>query len=124
MLTNTNATAEHANSLLQPIVLPHVVESSTPRLERKHGAPFVVRDRVVSVETVESGDMRIYNGTLGTIVSLDLEEKTFVVQFDDNKSHTYNGSTHMVKHSYCLTIHRSQGSEYQNVASIFAMGSF
>lgn len=115
MLTNTNGVAEQANRLLQPLLLPNVVDPTTPRLERKCGAPFVLKDRVVCTETVDGDGTRIYNGTLGTVSVIDGGKKTFVVQFDDGNKHTYNASTFGVKHSYCMTVHRAQGSEYQYV---------
>lgn len=115
VLTNTNSVAEQANRLLQPLVLPQVLDGTTPRLERKCGAPFVLKDRVVCTETVDGDDARIYNGTLGTICVVDGGKKTFVVQFDDGNKYTYSAGTFGVKHSYCMTVHRSQGSEYQYV---------
>lgn len=121
MLTNINATAEEANRLLQPIVLPNAPHA--PRLERGGGAPFVCGDRVVCTETVDIqvGDetTRIYNGTLGTIREIDVAAKMFVVDFDDGNTHAYKAGTRAIRHAYCLTVHRSQGSEYDCAVVLF-----
>ena len=112
MLTNTNATAEQANCILQPLFLPEVLHNATPRLPRKYGAPFLVGDRVVCTETIDTPQgVRIYNGTIGSVHSINITKKNMVVHFHENAA-TYTAATNGVKHAYCLTIHRSQGSEY------------
>jgi ATP-dependent exoDNAse (exonuclease V) alpha subunit len=60
-------------------------------------------------------EKKVYNGDLGEVVSIDLEEKTITITFD--------GVLHIFDHAdlssfslaYAMTIHKSQGSEYPAV---------
>lgn len=55
----------------------------------------------------------IFNGDTGTIESVDLREKFLTVNFDDGKKATYDfDELDELEHSFALTVHKSQGSEY------------
>lgn len=55
----------------------------------------------------------VYNGDLGTIMSIDLYEQTLEVLFDDGRSAAYAFSMlEELELAYCISIHKSQGSEF------------
>ncbi|EHL13207.1 RecD/TraA family helicase [Peptoanaerobacter stomatis] len=55
----------------------------------------------------------IFNGDTGTIESVNLREKFLTVNFDDGKKATYDfDELDELEHSFALTVHKSQGSEY------------
>lgn len=55
----------------------------------------------------------VYNGDLGTIMSIDLYEQTLEVLFDDGRSAVYAFSMlEELELAYCISIHKSQGSEF------------
>ena len=58
----------------------------------------------------------IFNGELGIIDRINREEKTVRVKFDDGKIATYdNTDLDQLEHAYAITVHKSQGSEFDVV---------
>lgn len=63
-----------------------------------------------------SSGLGVYNGDLGTLVALDPISKTGTIMFDDGRSCIYEYSRFdELTLAYCITIHKSQGSEFQTV---------
>lgn len=58
----------------------------------------------------------VFNGDLGTIWRLDTELRVATVIFDDGRicSYDFKGFD-CLEHAYCITIHKSQGSEFSTV---------
>ena len=93
---------------------------------KKHGERvFIVGDRVMQVKNnydiywekknKENGT-GIFNGELGTVSKIDDVTKQIEIQFDDDKKAWYEYSElEQLEHSYCITIHKSQGSEFDVV---------
>ena len=115
------------NSYLQS-VLNH--EDKHKNEKRANGAIYRVGDRIMQIknnydiyweregmagEEDEAGS-GIFNGEIGTIINIDEVEKNVVVRFDDEKIAWYEFSElEQIEHSYAVTIHKSQGSEYDVV---------
>ncbi|MBR4768867.1 MAG: ATP-dependent RecD-like DNA helicase [Lachnospiraceae bacterium] len=58
----------------------------------------------------------VFNGDLGTIIRIDPDRKEVVVSFDDGRTATYDqGSVLELELAYCISIHKSQGSEFSAV---------
>lgn len=58
----------------------------------------------------------VFNGDLGTIWRLDTEFRTATVIMDDGRVCTYDfKGFDCLDHAYCITIHKSQGSEFSTV---------
>jgi len=58
----------------------------------------------------------IFNGELGRIISIDDTDKTVKILFDDEKTALYEYSDlEQIEHAYSITIHKSQGSEFDVV---------
>ena len=93
---------------------------------RKQGdRVFLVGDRVMQVKNnydiywernnKENGT-GIFNGELGIVKNIDDYSKQVEVQFDDEKVAWYEYSDlEQLEHSYSITIHKSQGSEFDVV---------
>lgn len=54
----------------------------------------------------------IFNGDVGIIKSIDNEEKRLVVDYGDRSVTYLFSSIEEIDHSYAITVHKSQGSEY------------
>jgi exodeoxyribonuclease V alpha subunit len=55
----------------------------------------------------------LMNGSLGTVASVSLRERSLVVQWDDEPRAITNPTD--MEHAYAITIHKSQGSQFQRV---------
>ena len=69
------------------------------------------RDRVI--QQVNDYQREVFNGDLGTVTSIDLEEQEVVVQFADERTVSYDyADLSELSLAWAVTIHKSQGSEY------------
>ncbi len=58
----------------------------------------------------------IFNGEMGTIQEIDKSEGKIKIKFDDDKIAVYEYSDlEQLEHSYAITVHKSQGSEFGEV---------
>ena len=115
MIVMTNKSASEANIILQNIYNPQ----NGDEIERMNRAPWRIMDAVINLENYyENGQMMICNGALGKIHKLDVKKKKVSVTFE-NCTKTYNAGTNELNHSYCLTVHKYQGSEISCV--VFCM---
>ena len=61
----------------------------------------------------------VFNGELGTIQKIDEEERQVQIKFDDDKVALYQYSDlDQIEHSYSITIHKAQGSEFDVVIMV------
>jgi len=95
------------------------------------GAIFRIGDRVMQIknnydmywekridDTIETGN-GVFNGETGTITNINEKEKSIRVKFDDEKVCWYPfNELEQLEHSYCITIHKAQGSEFDVVIMI------
>jgi exodeoxyribonuclease V alpha subunit len=83
--------------------------------ERRYGGRvFRVGDKVTQLRN--NYDKLVFNGSVGTVTALSLEEGELRVQMDDREAGEevrYNfDELDELAHAYAISIHRSQGSEY------------
>ena len=57
----------------------------------------------------------IFNGDVGTILSIDLNLETMTIQFDDREAEYDFTMLQELEPAYAMTVHKSQGSEYRAV---------
>lgn len=95
------------------------------------GAIFRIGDRVMQIknnydiywEKKSNGEVEVgngvFNGETGTILNINEKEKNICVKFDDEKFVWYEfNDLEQIEHSYCITIHKAQGSEFDVVIMI------
>ena len=116
------------NKALQKELNPHR-DGETEK--NSMGAIFRIGDRVMQIknnydmywerlkgEEVESGN-GVFNGEVGTIIEINEKEKNITVKFDDEKICWYEfNQLEELEHSYCITIHKAQGSEFDVVIMV------
>lgn len=92
---------------------------------------FRVADKVMQIKNnydlewhngIEKG-YGVYNGDIGRIKAVNVEDETVLVEFDDGKEVEYD-STQLeeLDHAFATTIHKSQGSEFPIVVIPVFMG--
>jgi exodeoxyribonuclease V alpha subunit len=82
------------------------------RTER-FGWTFSPGDKVMQVEN--NYDRDVYNGDLGIVRGIDLEQSELTVDFDEHEVIYEFGELDELVLAYATTIHKSQGSEYPAV---------
>ena len=82
------------------------------RVER-FGWTFCPGDKVMQVEN--DYDKEVYNGDLGVVSRIDMEEGALIVDFDGRELIYGFGELDELVLAYATTIHKSQGSEYPAV---------
>ena len=93
----------------------------------KNGSPSVVRfgttfapgDKVI--QTVNNYDKEVFNGDIGQIMTVDLDEGVLQVDYDGKLVEYEFGELDEVSLAYATSIHKSQGSEYPAVVIPLAM---
>lgn len=102
------------NGLLQQAITP-----ARPDLPEKRmgGRVFRVGDKVTQIRNnYDKGENGVFNGTVGVVTSLDLDEQQLTVLTDEDEEIPYDfDELDELAHAYAMTIHRSQGSEYPAV---------
>ncbi|MGZ6623417.1 MAG: SF1B family DNA helicase RecD2 [Solirubrobacteraceae bacterium] len=108
------AGAGNLNVLLQAALIPE--RDGTPE-KRYGGRVFRVGDKVTQLRNnYNKGKAGIFNGTIGVVASLSLQEQTLTVLTDEDEQVDYDfAELDELAHAYAVTIHRSQGSEYPAV---------
>lgn len=75
-----------------------------------HGRTFRVGDKVM--QTRNNYDKDVFNGDIGYIDSIDKDDNRMEVVIDDYYVDYDFSETEDLMHAYCISTHRSQGSEY------------
>jgi exodeoxyribonuclease V alpha subunit len=100
--------ARTLNEVLQTALNPE----ATPRVT-KFGWTYAPGDKVI--QTLNDYDKDVFNGDIGHVVRVDLEEGVVVISFDGREV-TYDvAELDEVALAYATTVHKSQGSEYPAV---------
>ena len=89
---------------------------------QRSGTQYRLKDKVMQIRN--DYDKEVFNGDIGTIVHVDMEERELTVLFDDREV-TYDVSElDELTLAYAVTIHKSQGSEYPIVVMPLTMSHF
>lgn len=101
------------NSFLQQILNP---PKETLRQWRVGAFTYRENDKILQLKN--QPDDNVFNGDIGVLVEIQYPEETidrrfrFIVQFDDNFVEYTSDTIMHISHAYCISIHKSQGSEY------------
>ncbi|HOA34721.1 MAG: ATP-dependent RecD-like DNA helicase [Dethiobacteria bacterium] len=110
-MRRTSAGVERLNKLLQNALNPYDRRKSEITA---HGTTFRVGDKVMQIRN--NYQKEVYNGDIGLISSIDLEEGQLTVTFRDaavSRPVAYDFSElDELTLSYAISVHKSQGSEY------------
>ncbi|MFJ7156684.1 ATP-dependent RecD-like DNA helicase [Streptomyces sp. NPDC101118] len=117
------AGAGNLNGLLQQAVTP--ARPDVPE-KRFGGRVFRVGDKVTQIRNnYEKGANGVFNGTVGVVTSLSLDDQRLTVRTDEDEEVAYEfDELDELAHAYAVTIHRSQGSEYPAVVIPVTTGAW
>jgi exodeoxyribonuclease V alpha subunit len=95
------------NQVLQELINP----PKTGKVELERGGMTLrVGDRVI--QKVNDYNREVFNGDLGTITRIDLEEQEVTVQFAERPVSYDYADVNEIALAWAVTVHKSQGSEY------------
>ncbi|MCI8925701.1 MAG: ATP-dependent RecD-like DNA helicase [Lachnospiraceae bacterium] len=102
-------------------VLQEAMNPQGPAL-RRGGVCYRVRDKVMQIRN--DYDKEVFNGDIGTIRRVDLEDREVTVDFDGREVAYDVTELDELALAYATTIHKAQGSEYPIVVMPFSMSHF
>ena len=106
---------EALHDALNPIDRPYDDSTGTGQDKRRdgiwhHGVSFRPGDKIMQIRNdYKKG---IFNGDIGTVTAIDVEERALTVDFDGTKAVLEHDDLDALAHAYAITVHKSQGSEY------------
>ena len=106
--------ARSLNVALQEALNPH----AHPRVTR-YGWTYAPGDKVI--QTVNNYDKDVFNGDIGRVKAIDIEEGELLIEFDGRDVCYALNELDEIALAYAITIHKSQGSEYPCVVIPMAM---
>jgi exodeoxyribonuclease V alpha subunit len=89
---------------------------------RRAGVQYRVNDKVMQIRN--NYDKEVFNGDMGIITSVDLDDKSLKVNFDGREVEYDISELDELVLSYATTIHKAQGSEYPIVVMPVLMNHF
>lgn len=108
--------AANLNNVLQQALNPNSV------CLRRGGLEYRLHDKVMQIKN--DYEKEVFNGDIGTITSVDLEDRELTVDFDGTPVVYDSTELDELVLAYATTIHKAQGSEYPIVVMPFMMTHF
>ena len=108
--------AVNLNQVLQEAMNPSKI------FLRRGGTQYRLKDKVMQIRN--DYDKEVFNGDIGTITKVDMEERELTVLFDEREVVYDVTELDELTLAYAVTIHKSQGSEYPIVVMPFTMSHF
>ena len=115
-MQRTETGAANLNTMLQA-----VLNKNTLCL-RRGAVEYRLMDKVMQVRN--NYDKEVFNGDVGFITTVNQEEKTLNVQFDDRQVEYEATELDELVLAYATTIHKAQGSEYPIVVMPFTFSHY
>lgn len=108
--------AVNLNQVLQEAMNP------TNIFLRRGGTQYRLHDKVMQIRN--DYDKEVFNGDIGTVVKVNMEERELTVKFDEREVLYDVTELDELSLAYAVTIHKSQGSEYPIVVMPLTMSHF
>lgn len=108
--------AVNLNQVLQEAMNPSSV------FLRRGGTQYRLHDKVMQIRN--DYDKEVFNGDIGVINHVDMEERELTVNFDGREIVYDVSELEELALAYAVTIHKSQGSEYPIVVMPFTMSHY
>ena len=89
---------------------------------QRGGVQYRLRDKVMQIRN--DYDKEVFNGDIGTVSNVDMEERELTVNFDGREVAYDVSELDELSLAYATTIHKAQGSEYPIVVMPFTMSHF
>lgn len=89
---------------------------------RHSGLAFRMGDKVMQLRN--NYDKEVFNGDIGMVSSVDIQERTLMVNFEGREIEYDVSELDELVHAYATTIHKAQGSEYPIVVMPVMMTHF
>ena len=105
----------YLNELLQEALNPGDPTGRKPELLRG-SRRFRVGDRVIQL--VNNYDKNVFNGDVGTIGDIRADDQILVVRYPEASVEYDFADYDELQLAYCMSIHKSQGSEYKAVVLV------
>ena len=99
-------------------------EALNPKGEGLRRSGFVYRPNDKVMQIKNNYDKEVFNGDIGIIESVDLQDRTLLVNFDGRSIEYDATELDELVHAYATTIHKAQGSEYPIVVMPVLMNHF
>ena len=94
---------------------------SEPKITR-YGSTYAPGDKII--QRINNYDKDVFNGDIGVIVAVDIEESLVQITFDDRLVDYDFNELDEIALAYATSIHKAQGSEYPVVVIPIAMQHF
>lgn len=123
---NGRACAYNLNNVIQDIYNPP--KSNKPEVEiHSDGKTIILRkgDKVINTQNMYSTEPPVFNGNIGIIKEVYPKEREIVVDFAAiGEIHLGSSQISGINLGYAITIHKSQGSQFDNVILGIDMSSY
>lgn len=108
--------ASNLNQVLQEAMNPSQIYL------RRGGMQYRLSDKVMQIQN--DYDKEVFNGDIGIISKVDMEERNLTVNFDGREVNYDMSELDELTLAYATTIHKAQGSEYPIVVMPLTMSHF
>lgn len=99
-------------------------EALNPQGEGLRRSGFVYRPNDKVMQIKNNYDKEVFNGDIGIVESVDMQDRTLLVNFDGRSIEYDATELDELVHAYATTIHKAQGSEYPIVVMPVLMNHY
>lgn len=109
---------ESLNNYLQSRLNPVVDPEHTWKVRANRGTTYMLREGDRVIATVNDYERAVFNGESGTLMTIDLDKQTLDIDFDGRLVSFDKSAAQSLRLAYSLTVHKSQGSEWDWVVVV------
>lgn len=115
--TNGDSCAWNINNTVQELYNPYDKNKKEVKVKSKEGVTILREgDKVINIQNNYKTDPPIYNGNIGIIEEICPEDNSVLISFNGIGKVCLEGhSLQCIKLGYAITIHKSQGSQFDHV---------